>query len=295
MEFTIGDLRIRKVFELDGYLPMPALFPDLAPADLQRLRRWYWSEELSEDPQAAAIKLSFHSFILQVGGKNILIDTCNGNHKKRPFWSTVDQLNTAYMDNFRATGVTPEDIDFVLCTHLHFDHVGWNTRLENGRWVPTFPNARYLFSRLDYEHYSQHTDDPAHGPSYLDSLLPVVEHGLAELVETDRIVEHDVGNGVWLQGAPGHTPGNCAIHAQRGGPEAIFTGDVFHHPVQLVRPDMPMSADADPAMGSRTRTAILARHANTNAIFFSAHFSGTSAGHIVRDGSEFRFDFLSQG
>ncbi len=292
MEFVLGDMKVKKVFELDGFIPMSALFRDLSAGDLRRLRRWYWSDELSEDPATAPVKLSYHSYIVQIGGRNILIDTCNGNHKVRPFWSHVDRLNTAYMDNFLNSGLKPEDIDVVLCTHLHFDHVGWNTRLENGRWVPTFPNARYLFTRLDFEYYRLHTDDVAHGPAFVDSVLPIVEHGLAELVETDRIVEHEIGNGVWLQGAPGHTAGSCLIHAQSGGEEAVFTGDTFHHPVQLVRPGMLSYADVDPAVGAQTRSSLFARHADSSAVLFSGHFSGTSGGRVLRDEDAFRFEFL---
>jgi hypothetical protein len=189
MEVQLGELRIRKIYEMQFGLPMSMVFPQIQAADLAALREWYWSEELSLTPESAEVRMSVHSYVLQSGGKNILVDCCNGNDKPRDIPPFANKLQTDYLKNFRATGLTPEDIDVVLCTHLHGDHVGWNTRIENGRWVPTFPNARYLFTRADYEYFGRHTDHPIHGPGYLDSVLPVMEHGLADLVDTEHVVE----------------------------------------------------------------------------------------------------------
>jgi glyoxylase-like metal-dependent hydrolase (beta-lactamase superfamily II) len=290
MGFQSGRLTVNKIFELESALPLSMVFPQIGAADLQQLKSWYWSDELTEDPATAAIQLSCHSYLLQIGGQNILIDTCNGNDKDRvvPF---AHQLHTGYLDGFRATGVDPKDVDLVMCTHLHCDHVGWNTRLENGRWVPTFPNARYLFTRPDFEFFARH-EDPVHSPAYRDSVLPVVEHGLAQIIETDHVVQKQIGDGVWLRGVPGHSPGSCVVQAQAGGELVLFSGDVFHHPLQLVRPDVHFFADEDPVMASAARSALFAEYADTAVTLFPAHFPRSSGGHIARNGSAYRYHFL---
>ncbi|BAK66532.1 putative hydrolase [Sphingobium sp. SYK-6] len=287
----LGDLIVRKVFELEDGLPMSMVMPGVSADDLARLKPWFWDETLADDPADASFALSIHSYVLQLDGRNILIDACNGNHKDRsiPF---AHQLNTGYLDNLAAIGLKPEDIDLVLCTHLHADHVGWNTRLIDGRWVPTFPNARYLFGRRDYAFYSMQHHEAFHREAYLDSVLPVVEAGLADIVEEDSIVHRELGDGVWLEPAFGHSPGCFAINAQRGGPPALFSGDVVHHPIQLVRPDLHIFADEDPYMASATRLQLLNRVADTETVLFPAHFRYSSCGHVKRDGEAFRFEFL---
>ena len=295
MELQLGELKIQKIYEMQFGLPMSMVFPQIQAADLAALREWYWSEELSPVPESAEVRMSVHSYVLQSGGKNILIDCCNGNDKPRDIPPFANKLQTDYLKNFKATGLTPEDIDVVLCTHLHGDHVGWNTRLENGRWVPTFPNARYLFTRADYEYFGRHTNHPIHGPGYLDSVLPVMEHGLADLVDTEHVVEHEIGTGVWLQPSPGHTPGNCMVHAQRRGDLAIFSGDTFHHPIELVRPDTLCFADEDAALAGDTRKRLFAQYADSSTSFFPAHFGGVSGGHIRRHRDAYRYEFLKPG
>ena len=287
----LGQLTVKKVIEGDGAMPFSFAMPEISTADFQALRQWYWSEELSEDPAEAMFKISMHSYVLEVDGLTILVDTCNGNGKTRSM-PLGAMLATPYLENLGAAGIRPEDVDIVMCTHLHCDHVGWNTRLDNGAWVPTFPNARYIFSRQDYEHFSTQTEEALHREAFLDSVLPVMEAGLAELVEMDRVVHKEIGDGVWLEDASGHSPGCCIIHAERGGPCALFTGDVFHHPIQLIRPDIPFFADHDPAKAVKVRTALMEKHAGTDAVFFPAHFLRTSAGRIRREGAAFRYEFL---
>ena len=292
-DVQLGQLVIKKVFESEGELPFSASMPAVSSADFAALRRWYWSDELSEDPAKAMFKLSVHSYVLQVDGLNVLIDSCNGNDKERsvPF---ARMLKTPYLSNLAEAGLKPEDINLVLCTHLHCDHVGWNTRLENGRWVPTFPNARYIFSRRDHEFFSTQTHEALSREAYLDSVLPVVEAGLADIVESDSVVHREVGDGIWIEDAAGHSPGAYAVHAKRQGSRAIFSGDAFHHPVQLIRPDAPFFADEDPVQAAAVRTALMTDHADTDAVFFPAHFRGVSAGRIKRDGACFRYEFLDQ-
>ena len=293
-EVRLGELAINKIVEMVDGLPISMVLPDIEGADLTRLKTWFWDETLSENPAKAMFTLSIHSYVVKVDGRNILIDACNGNHKTRSI-PMGHNLDTPYLAKLAAIGLRPEDIDMVLCTHLHADHVGWNTRLIDGRWVPTFPNARYIFGRRDHDFYSKQTHEPFHREAYLDSVLPVVEAGLADIVDEDIAVHRELGDGLWLESAIGHSPGSYVVHARRGGGGALFSGDVFHHPIQLVRPDLPFFADEDPAQASATRIRLLGDHADRETIFFPAHFTGCSAGRVKRDGKAFRYEFLEKG
>jgi glyoxylase-like metal-dependent hydrolase (beta-lactamase superfamily II) len=289
----IGSLVVREVFESDGALPMSMALPGVTREDLASLRQWYWSDELSADPAEAHFKITVRSYLLQVDGLNILIDACNGNDKQRSI-PLAHNLQTAYLQHLAQAGVRPQDIHLVLCTHLHADHVGWNTRLENGRWVPTFANARYVFSRRDYEFYSKQTHEAFHREAYLDSVLPVVEAGLADIVESNSAVHREIEDGVWLEDAAGHSPGSCIVNARRNGSLAAFTGDAFHHPVQLVRPDLHMFADEDPVRAAAVRKGLLDRYADSDTVVFPAHFCGEPAGHVRRAEPHFRYEALSR-
>lgn len=290
-DFRLGKLNIKKVFESEGAAPMTMALPDIRAEDLKKLRRWYWSDELTEDPATAPFKLSMHSYVIQVDGKTILVDACNGNDKQRSV-EFASMLKTPYLENLSAAGLRPEDIDIVLCTHLHCDHVGWNTRLENGEWVPTFPNATYIFSRKDYEFFSKQEEEALHREAYLDSVLPIMERGLAQLVEADSCVHREIEDGVWLEPAFGHSPGCVIVNAERGGERAVFSGDVFHHPIQLVRPDLPFFADYDSKAAVKVRKDLFNRYANSDTLLFPAHFGGVSAGRIKEDADGFRYEFV---
>jgi glyoxylase-like metal-dependent hydrolase (beta-lactamase superfamily II) len=289
---NLGKLRVERVVETEATLPMQMGLPDITAADLAELRGWFWDATLASDPAQAGLTISVHSYILQVDGRNILIDSCQGNDKKRcvPF---ADNLQLPYLEHFAATGLRPEDIHVVLCTHLHGDHVGWNTRLANGRWVPTFPNARHLFGRKDVELFSQPKPGDWNHEAFADSVAPILDAGLADIVDGSERVHREIGDGVWLEDASGHSPGNYCVHAQRGGERAIFSGDCFHHPVQIVRPDVRFFADEDPVAASATRTRLLRGHADRDSVFFPAHFTGRGAGHVrARADGRLWFDFL---
>jgi glyoxylase-like metal-dependent hydrolase (beta-lactamase superfamily II) len=258
------------------------------------------------DLPAGLVHISMHTFVLQTGALNILIDTCNGNDKKRTgIMAGMHMLSNDYLGNLAKLGLKPEDIDVVLCTHLHSDHVGWNTRLENGVWVPTFPNARYLMSEADVTHYGNlPPDHPQYiltRESYDDSILPVLNSGQAELVRTGHVVEREIGNGVWMEGFPGHTPGNMVIHAQCGGHghgtghgsgHAIFSGDVFHHPAQIQDPRLHINADNDLDAALQVRRHFIESFADTGTILLAAHFPEPTAGTIVRRDGGTTFKFL---
>ena len=291
---TLGKLTIHKIFEMDSGVPMLAALAGVTQADLLRMKRWHDDPaEFATTPEDSQMIFGVHSWLVQVDELNILIDTCDGNHKSRSL-EAVHNLDTKYLDGFKAVGVTPQDIHMVLCTHLHFDHVGWNTRLDNGRWVPTFPNARYLFSRRDYEHFRDEEHEGVHAEAFRDSVLPIVEHGLAEIVEADIAAHGQIEDGVWLEPAFGHSPGCCVINAQKQGAPALFWGDVIHHPIQLIRPDLPFFFDMDPAAASANRNRILDRCAHSDTMCFPAHFRHTSAGQVRPDGDSYRYEFVPE-
>jgi glyoxylase-like metal-dependent hydrolase (beta-lactamase superfamily II) len=237
------------------------------------------------------MRISVHSFVLRADGRNILIDTCCGNDKKRSL-APVNMQHWPYLENLARAGLQPQDIDLVMCTHLHFDHVGWNTRLEDGTWVPTFPRARYLFGRRDLEFFSRQRHEALHREAFDDSVAPILDAGLAELVDADSLIHREIGDGIWLEDASGHSPGNLCVMAECGGSRAIFSGDCFHHPIQLVRPDAAFFADENPPQASATRRRLLEQYAEADAVFFPAHFAGATAGRVERLGPgllKFRF------
>ncbi|HLG89025.1 MAG TPA: MBL fold metallo-hydrolase, partial [Alphaproteobacteria bacterium] len=211
----IGSITVDCVTEL-GSLPVSTalMFANATPELLARGREWL--DERFIHPTEDQVYIDFHSFVIRTGGRTILVDTCHGNHKvRRPPVDYANDLNLDYLGNLARMGYRPEEIDIVLCTHLHFDHIGWNTRLENGKWIPTFPNARYLISRKDFEHFEREHRMPGsmEAEAFEDSVLPIVEAGQADLIDTSHVIERDLGHAVWIEGVPGHTPGSVALHA----------------------------------------------------------------------------------
>ncbi|MBL8697942.1 MAG: MBL fold metallo-hydrolase [Alphaproteobacteria bacterium] len=237
------------------------------------------------DVATGLLKLSVHSWLVRVGGRNVLIDACVGNHKPRPRFPKWHLMETPYLDRLAAAGVRPEAIDVVMCTHLHSDHVGWNTRLDDGRWVPTFPNARYVFSRADYDYHRALDADPAKGPqaAFRDSVLPVVEAGRAEMVDgAHALDEHLV-----VDPHPGHTPGTVAIRLASRGEAALFSGDILHHAIQVHHPDWNSSFCADPAAARRSRRRVLEHCAGSGALLMPAHFGAPFVCRIESRGDRF--------
>jgi glyoxylase-like metal-dependent hydrolase (beta-lactamase superfamily II) len=206
--WRVGEVEITRVLEFEAALFEPAVIhPEASPEIIARHRPWL--QPMVMDPASGLMIFAFHSTVVKTPQATILVDTCSGNDKERPHKLRYHRKNWPYLANLAAAGVAPDDIDYVLCTHLHADHVGWNTRLLNGRWVPTFPNARYLFAREEWEHWrvtelrAAYTTDPY----YEDSLLPVMESGQAELVATD----YSFDDHVWIESWRGHTPGHVCV------------------------------------------------------------------------------------
>ena len=270
-QWTVGDIKITRVVEIESLGGSRFILPD---ATREACLPYTWMQPHFMDEQGN-LQMSVHALVVDTGDRRILVDTCIGNDKERhvPNWS---HLQTHFLQDLSDAGYPPETIDTVLCTHLHVDHVGWNTMLVDGQWVPTFPNARYLFAKTEWEHWDANEDESVYGPVLADSVRPVVEAGLVDLVDVD----HRVCAEVCLEPTPGHTPGHVSVHIRSGGAEALITGDCIHHPVQMSRPDWCSSADVDQAQGQQTRESLLERYVDDQILIIGTHFAKPTAGHV---------------
>ena len=270
-QWTVGDVKITRVVEIESLGGSRFILPD---ATREACLPYTWMQPHFMDEQGN-LQMSVHALVVDTGDRRILVDTCIGNDKERhvPNWS---HLQTHFLQDLSDAGYPPETIDTVLCTHLHVDHVGWNTMLVDGQWVPTFPNARYLFAKTEWEHWDANEDESVYGPVLADSVRPVVEAGLVDLV----VVDHRVCAEVCLEPTPGHTPGHVSVHIRSGGAEALITGDCIHHPVQMSRPDWCSSADVDQAQGQQTRESLLERYVDDQILIIGTHFATPTAGHV---------------
>lgn len=282
--FQVGDITIHRIVEQEEPLFDPMTFlPGLDPALLAENRPWL-EEARALDPATGKLVLCIQSYLVRTPHHTILVDSCVGNDKERPerpFWHRLK--SDRWMRNLAAAGVGVEDIDYVLCTHLHVDHVGWNTVLRDGRWVPTFPKARYVFSRREYDFWVGENAKAPIGP-IVDSVLPVVEAGRADLVASDFVL-NDL---VRLEPTPGHTPDHVAVRLGRGGRDAVMTGDLIHSPLQARYPEISMRADHAGAQAAVTRRRFLESCCDTGTLMCMAHFPSPSAGRLTRWGEGYR-------
>ncbi|HLG88035.1 MAG TPA: MBL fold metallo-hydrolase [Alphaproteobacteria bacterium] len=290
---ALGPLRIHRIVEIERMAVQADRFLLGMSEEANALAK-QWLDERFIEPRTNELFISFHSFVLEAGGRRILVDACHGNDKRRTGnIAYADSMRTDYLTNLANAGFAPEDIDIVLCTHLHYDHVGWNTRLENGRWVPTFPNARYLMTKIDFDHFSRlpaNTPESHHAAAFEDSVLPVVRAAQADLLAAADVPSFDLSRGVRLELAPGHTPGSIVVHLQNDFGRAILSGDVIHHPLQIFQPALHVEGEHDSAQATRTREMLIEQCAETGALLLPAHFPAPTAGKIVRRDGGFRFD-----
>jgi glyoxylase-like metal-dependent hydrolase (beta-lactamase superfamily II) len=280
-DLEVGRLRIGAVVETAGPTRPTWLFPSATPEGLDVHRAWLAPHFLDAEGR---LLQSVHTFVVKTPDLTVLVDTCIGNDKDRGGRRPFHMLRTGFLDTLRAAGVAPEAVDVVICTHLHVDHVGWNTRLDDGRWVPTFPRARYLFARREWEHWTSEEDDGTRR-IMADSVAPVLDAGLAELVPMD----HHVTDEIRLEPTPGHTPGHVSVRLASRGADAVITGDLMHHPVQIAEPTWQTTFDTDPDEARETRRAFCARYADRPVTVLGTHFHHPTAGRIVGHRDAWRF------
>jgi glyoxylase-like metal-dependent hydrolase (beta-lactamase superfamily II) len=285
MKWQIGDVTVTKIVELETTGGSRFILPDATPEAIRPIS-WLIPHFADENGR---LKMSIHALLVEVPGsdgkrRRIIVDTCLGNDKKDRRVPAWNDRQGRFLDDLATAGFGRETIDTVLCTHLHVDHVGWNTMLVDGQWVPTFPKARYLFGRVEYEHWSTQTERTDMLPVFADSVKPIFERGLADLVEWD----HQICLEIRLMPSTGHTPGHTSVMITSKGQRAMITGDFAHHPCQMAHPEWASTADFDAAAGVATRQRIFGELAGEPVLVIGTHFAGPTAGHVQRDGGVFK-------
>jgi glyoxylase-like metal-dependent hydrolase (beta-lactamase superfamily II) len=279
MSCKIGDVSITPVIEIDAPVPASFILPDAVPERLEPYGHWLRPDYVTGEGR---LKLVIQALLLESKGQRIIVDTCVGNDKERslPAWN---ELDGPFLERLTDAGFPREKVDLVVCTHLHVDHVGWNTMKVNGAWVPTFPNARYVMVRPELEHWEEHGEQSI-GDVLGDSVRPVLDAGLAVLVESDHRINAELN----LFPTPGHTPGHCSLAISSRGEEAVITGDLMHHPCQCARPDWESVADVDRAQAETTRRRFLERFADSGIPIVGTHWAGSTAVLLGREGEAWR-------
>jgi glyoxylase-like metal-dependent hydrolase (beta-lactamase superfamily II) len=285
MRWLIGEVTVTKIVELEVTGGSRFILPQ---ATYEAVLPIGWLQPDFAD-ERGRLKMSIHALVVETqngktGSRRILVDTCLGNDKENRRIPTWNKLQTSFLADLAAAGYPRETIDTVVCTHLHVDHVGWNTMLVEGRWVPAFQNARYLMGQVEYVHWTQQSEREDMAAVLADSVAPVWDAGLVDLVETD----HRICDEICLVPTPGHTPGHVSVRISSRGETALITGDFMHHPCQIARPEWSSTADSDPAAARRTREAMLTSLAGTPTLVIGTHFAGRTAGRVVQDGDAFR-------
>lgn len=286
LQQQLGHLSINRIVESESpdFEPL-SFFPETTPEDW--IPHKPWLQPRAMDPVSGNLIFPMQAFLVRTRHHTLLVDTCVGDHKQRlrPTWNMT--TSGVFLSRFQDVGVHPEDVDYVMCTHMHADHVGWNTQLRDGRWVPTFPKAQYLMSQKEWEHWQAvHQDTPL--VHLADSVLPIIEAGKAVFVTNDYALDDEV----WLESTPGHTPDHVSVHLASNGPHAVITGDLMHSPVQCAEPMWVARPDFDPDLARQTRRAFLERYCDTDVLICATHFPSPSFGHIVPHGDAFRFQML---
>jgi len=261
----IGDVEVARIVEVNAWEDdIAMLLPDGKPEYVQKFP-WLVPHFATA---AGKMLISFQCFVLRSRDKVVMIDTCIGNDRQREF-PVFCNMQTTFLQDLAVAGFPPATVNTVMCSHLHFDHVGWNTHKVNGKWVPTFPQARYLFGKQEYEHWRRLRDtggyhDIAH---LVDSVDPIIEAKLHEFIGSD----HHITDEVWLEPTPGHTPGHVSVHIRSRGEEAVITCDMMHHPIQLADPGILANFDMDKEQGARTRRAFVERYADKQVMIGLVH------------------------
>lgn len=277
MQWTVGRVKITNVLEIGATGGTRFILPQATPQEAQKMP-WLVPHYANAEGR---LRLNVQSWIVETPTNRIIVDTCIGNDKTNRSVPAWNGLSKPFLNDLAAAGYPADTIDTVICTHLHIDHVGWNTKLVDGKWVPTFTNARYLFGKTEYDHWAAHSPEGEHKAVFEDSVQPIVDAGYADLIGSD----HRIGDEVSLIATPGHSPGHMSILVTSGGQQALLTGDVAHHPCQMAHLDWSSTADSDPVQSIEARKMLFSRFADTPTLVFGGHYD---PGHIVRDGDAFR-------
>ena len=280
--WRIGDVKVTKIVEMEATGGTRFILPQ-ATREAALQIPWLAPHFMDDEGR---LKMSIHALVIEAPGRRMIVDTCLGNDKQGrgvPGWNN---LSGPFLRDLAAAGFARESIDTVMCTHLHVDHVGWNTMLVDGKWVPTFPNARYLMGATEFEYWRDQRENEELISVFSDSVRPVFEAGLVDLVETDHRISPEVSFVPTL----GHTPGHVSVRISSKGEEALITGDFVHHPCQMARPAWAATVDYDQTASTATRREVFARLAGTPTLIIGTHFAGATAGRIVRDGDAFRLE-----
>lgn len=280
---AIGEIEVRRIVEMEGpFLPPHEMFAEATPDVVEPYRQWLEPRALC--PITGRLRLAVQSFVLRTRRHTILIDPCVGNDK------TVDwprrwhhRRDMTWLRNLKANGLTPADIHYVMCTHLHVDHCGWNTTLIDGRWRPTFPNARYVFARREVEAAQR-----AGGPTFEENVVPILDAGQADLVGDDFALDDHVH----LEPTPGHTLGHVSLRLTSAGRNGVITGDLIHSPLQCAHAEWDYVGDADPEEARRTRRRFLEEECAAGTLVLATHFPSPSFGRFVRAAENFRFRYV---
>jgi glyoxylase-like metal-dependent hydrolase (beta-lactamase superfamily II) len=283
----IGDVTITSIIERDGPWRRPAdMFPAYDPTIGEGHLKML--DPVVFDPATGRMVITYQTFVVRTPKHTILVDTCTGEDKGYP--APMDFPKAPWLDGFAAEGLRFEDIDYVFCTHLHIDHCGWNTRLVNGRWVPTFPRAKYVFHKGEYAAWEDASRRGANPPGtvWRFNCEPVVAAGQALLVDDDFALDDTV----WLQPTPGHSPCHCCINITSRGQRAVVTGDLMHHALQVREPGWSTVFDWDVAKAAASRRNFLAEVAETPTLVLPIHFPGPTAGRVKGGATGFDWQFI---
>jgi glyoxylase-like metal-dependent hydrolase (beta-lactamase superfamily II) len=273
----LGEVTVTSVLEIGrSSFPTTSMLPDSTPAAVAA--HYAWLKPHFFDEATGDLGSRIQTFVVKTPEHTVLIDTGVGNDKDREGATLWHRRRGSYLADLAAAGVEPEAVDYVVCTHLHVDHVGWNTRWDGGRWVPTFPRATYIFAGEEWEYWRHERD-----LCIADSVVPVVEAGQARFVDRDHAVDS------WLrfEPTPGHTPGHVAVRLTTTAGQAIFSGDLMHRVIQVAEPQWSSRFCADPGRAADTRRQFIERHADSGVLVLAAHFP--RPGYIVRSPEGTRF------
>jgi glyoxylase-like metal-dependent hydrolase (beta-lactamase superfamily II) len=276
MTWKFGDVEVTRIVEIHDYQDdIHMAMPEAVPEEVIAMR---WLHPHYATPEGR-MRMNFQAFVVRAPGRVIMIDTCTGNGRERDY-DIFCNLQTSFLEDIKSLGIQPEDVDTVMCTHLHHDHVGWNTYWDGEKWAPTFPKARYLFGRKEYDAWQMIRKDGHHDDRHLvDAVDPIVAAGLVDYVEPD----HKLSDAIWLEESHGHTPGHVNVRISSKGEDAVITGDLIHHPMQCAMAHRHATFDMDRDAGRDTRVRFVERYCDTDVMVIGTHFMDPTIGWIRSD------------